>query len=162
MERRVGRIFGMDYQITLLHSAIITLGGAALAYMALLLAVLVLPPREMLAAILRSPAAGWTMNLVNIAGLIILLFTSLAFMFDVARSRRLREQGPRIAILLLMPTVIMSVAVAATAKRAPVPHEVMRSVIIGVALLLSTLSLAKIVARQRRPYDSWLTLDIAE
>jgi hypothetical protein len=161
-ERNVGRAIGLDYHVTLAHSAIITMGGSALLYMALLCTVLVVSPKEMLAAMLNRPAAGLTIGAVTGVGTIALFVALLGFMFHVARSGRLRERWLRIVIILAMPTVVMTTTVAAAAHRAPAPTEWMRSVIIGVALLLSALSLAQVVARRRRPYDPWLTLNITE
>ena len=162
MERHSEGTFGLDRSVTMLHSAIIVLGGTVVAYLALLLAALAMSPREMLGAMLARPRDAVIMNLVNVVAILVLVTTCTKLMFDIARGRGLRNQLIRIACVVLMPAVTMCVTIAATAQRGPTVIETIRSGIIGLALLLTCLSLAQIVARLRRPYDPWLTLDLAE
>jgi hypothetical protein len=161
IERVSVPIWGADRRMTMLHSGLILLPGTILGYLALLLAVLALSPKQMLTAMVQRPRAGAMMTVLVTActGLVIV---TTQFMFAITRNQRPRGHFLRALLILVMPAVVMTIVVVAAAQRAPYAIEFLRGGIIGVALLLSILSLAQVVARLRRRYDPWLTLDIAE
>jgi hypothetical protein len=146
----------------MLHSGLILLPGTILGYLALLLAVLVLSPKEMLTAMVDRPRAAAVMTVLNVVCTVGLVIVTSQFMFAITRNQRPRGHLLRALLILLMPTIVMTIVVVASAQRAPFAIEFLRGGIIGIALLLSVMSLAQVVARLRRRYDPWLTLDIAQ
>jgi hypothetical protein len=162
LEKYSAPAWGLDRHATLLHSAIIVLGGISLGYFSLLLAVLVLSPKQLIQAAVERPAAAVLMNLFNIAAIFALSLSVTQFMFAVTRSQRPRWQRLRMILILVTPACVMAVAVATAERRIATLHEIARSALIGATLLLWVFATAKLVAYLRRPYDEWLTLDIAE
>jgi hypothetical protein len=162
LEKHSEALWGLDRGATLLHSGIVLLGGATLGYFALLFAILVLSPKNLLASAIERPGAALLMNLFNIVAVIALSLSITHFMFAVTRRQRPRWHRLRMTLIVLLPMLVMTVAVATVERRAPRLGEFAECISIGVGLLLWTFAVAEIVRRLRRPYDPWLTLDIAE
>lgn len=164
-EPRAARfLFGVDRRIGAAHAAIIITAATFLPYAAGILVALRVAPADYLQAAIERPGATLLFNLLCLVLLLAFMMVCGRLMAAIAEPTPPRP--PRLlgyaAIVVILLAVMMLACIVGLAARPVTPADLAAVTTLAAALLLTMTLLGRLVRTLRRPYDPWLTLEIAD
>jgi hypothetical protein len=165
--RLARRLWALSAPMTLWHSFIMFFAAAVVPYFALLVMAWTVPPQVYLRNLVERPTAAVIVNLIIttltlslfvICGRLTVLVSENAAPLSPPLARRALRY---IATIFAIPFSLMYLCVSVIAQRALTPAHLGRATVVSVSLALSMYLVGRLLSTLRRPYDEWLTLDIA-
>jgi hypothetical protein len=164
LEARGGRWWGLDWPMTMSQSAVVVFGATALPWVGLIgLAIgLDLGGEKAVRQIAGRPLAATVMNVGNVVVLLALMMICARWVVAVASGKSLRSAAAGYAVAIVVaPAISLSLTIGCIQGRAATAAEIAWSLSLGLMWMIVQALLGRLVARMRRPYAEWLTLDVA-
>jgi hypothetical protein len=159
------RIYGSDRPMTMGHMSILVFVAAVVSYGGLLMAVLVMQPQAMFIARFDHPVPLITLDLILLVLCLSSLFASARLIAAISKPGARVSAGRMMRFVIVVvgsPLIVVIATVTLGGARGPTALEIARGVIIGGVTLVPIIVSGRLLARLRKPYDAWLTLQIAE
>lgn len=157
--RAARRFWGARRPMTLAHTFLLLAASVTLPYAACLLLVLRAGhPSTYLASLVNHPVASLLCNLFFIADLFLLIFFAGRLILATPTPRRLLLPALSIATLLILTLLT---CVLGLARRPLSPADLTAAALVIPALLLSLTLTGRLLSTLQRPYNDWLSLDLA-